>query len=446
MSEVPTPNAKRSSGLAVLRNRNYRLYLIGQSLSQAGTWMQSVAMGWLVLKVTGSGSMLGLVTAAQFTPALLFGPMAGALADRHSRWKMLQVTQILAAIVATSIGVMVATDTIQVWSLMLLAALFGTVNAFDMPIRSSFVYELVGPDEITQAVGVGSTANNISRIFGPSIAGFLIAVTTLSVPFFVNGVSYLAITVSLLLMRRSEFVAKESAPKEKGQVRQGIRIVWNDPRLRVPLLMAVIIGMLAYENQIALPLFAKFTYDRGSAGYGLLSSFMGIGSVVGGIVVARFGRATHRRLGYAALFLGISMIIAALMPTYETMLVSLLVVGMGSVFFITMNSANLQLSSPPAVRGRVMALYITALIGTTPIGGPIIGWIGQSIDPRATFIVGGLSCLVTVAIFWRTLASVSAPDVSEAEAAIIERAAIIEAEELVADKDAAAPQVLPATD
>lgn len=435
-----------SGGRSALRHRNYRLYLVGQSLSQAGTWMQSVAMGWLVLKVTGSGGMLGLVTAAQFTPALLFGPMAGALADRYSRWKMLNVTQLLAASVATTIGVMVATGTIRIWSLMVLAALFGTVNAFDMPIRSSFVYELVGPDDLTEAVGIGSTANNVARIFGPSAAGFLIAVTSLSVPFFVNGVSYLAISISLLLMRRSEFVPKTPAPRARGQVREGIRIVWADPRLRTPLLMAVIIGMLAYENQIALPLFAKFTFGKGSAGYGLLSSFMGIGSVVGGLVVARFGRATHRRLGYAALFLGVAMTIAALMPTYTAMLVSLLVVGMGSVFFITMNSANLQLSSPPEVRGRVMALYITALIGTTPIGGPIIGWIGQHVDPRATFIVGGVTCILTVAVFWRSLAGVTEPAVSDEEAATIERLAILEAEGLVGDKDATAPQVLPATD
>jgi len=437
---------KSPGGFSALRHRNFRLYLAGQSLSQAGTWMQSVAMGWLVLKVTGSGGMLGLVTAAQFTPALLFGPMAGALADRHSRWRMLQATQLLAAVVAATIGVMVATDTVQVWSLMLLAALFGTVNAFDMPIRSSFVYELVGPGDLTGAVGVSSTANNIARIFGPSAAGFLIAVTSLSIPFFVNSISYLAISISLLLMRRSEFVPKDPAPRRSGQVREGIRIVWAEPRLRTPLLMAVVIGMLAYENQVALPLFAKFTYDRGSAGYGLLSSFMGIGSVIGGLAVARFGRATHRRLGQAAVFLGVSMTVAAFMPTYETMLAALLVVGMGSVFFITMTSANLQLSSPTEVRGRVMALYITALIGTTPIGGPIIGWVGQRIDPRATFVVGGLTCLITAAFAWRSLTRASEPVVPVDEADAIGRSAVREAEDLVGDKDSTMPRVLPATD
>ena len=408
--------------------------------------MQSVAMGWLVLKITGSGGMLGLVTAAQFTPALLFGPLAGALADRHSRWKMLQVTQVLAASIAISIGVLVATDSVEVWNLMVLAALFGTVNAFDMPIRSSFVYELVGPDDLTGAVGVSSTANNIARIFGPSIAGFLIAVFSLSVPFFVNGLSYLAITASLLAMRRSEFVPEKRSTTSTGQVREGLRIVWADPALRTPLLMAVIIGMLAFENQISLPLFARFTFDRGSEGYGLLSSVMGIGSVMGGLLVTRFGRATHRRLGFAALFFGVAMTIAALMPTYESMAIALLIVGMGSVFFITMNSATLQLSAPTEVRGRVMALYITALIGTTPIGGPIIGWIGQHIDPRATFVVGGVSSILTVAVFWRSLARTSEVAVTEEEAASIERTAARDAEDLVGDKDSSLPRVLPATD
>ena len=165
----------KPGGFAALRHRNFRLYLMGQGLSQSGTWMQTVAMGWLVLKVTGSGGMLGLVSAAQFTPTLLFGAFAGTLADRHSRWHMLQITQILAATIAITLGVMVLTDTIAVWGLFVLAAAFGTVNAFDMPIRSSFVYELVGPEDITSAVGIGSTTNNVARIFGPAFAGVLIA-------------------------------------------------------------------------------------------------------------------------------------------------------------------------------------------------------------------------------------------------------------------------------
>ena len=436
----------KPGGFAALRHRNFRLYLMGQGLSQAGTWMQTVAMGWLVLKVTGSGGMLGLVSAAQFTPTLLFGAFAGTLADRHSRWHMLQITQVLAATIAIALGIMVVTDTIAVWSLFVLAAAFGTVNAFDMPIRSSFVYELVGPDDITSAVGIGSTTNNVARIFGPAVAGVLIAVFGLAVPFMVNGVSYLAITVALLLMRRSEFVPKAPVKREKGQIREGVKVVWADSRLRTPMLMTVVIGLLAYENQISLPLFAKFTFHREATGYGVLSSLMGVGSVIGGLLIARFGRATHRRLGFASLFLGASMLVAAVMPTFWTMATALLLVGAGSVAFITMNSATLQLTSPVAVRGRVMALYITAIIGTTPIGGPIIGWIGQHIDPRATYITGGLACLITAAIAWPSLQRSTEEAVSDEEADAIETSSILTAETLAGDKDSSVPGALPPTE
>jgi MFS family permease len=433
----------KPGGFAALGHRNFRLYLMGQGLSQAGTWMQTVAMGWLVLKVTGSGGMLGLVSAAQFTPTLLFGAFAGTLADRHSRWHMLQITQVLAAMIAMALGIMVVTDTIAVWSLFVLAAAFGTVNAFDMPIRSSFVYELVGPEDITSAVGIGSTTNNVARIFGPAAAGVLIATFGLAVPFMVNGVSFLAITIALLLMRRSEFVPKAPVKRDKGQIREGIKVVWADSRLRTPMLMTVVIGMLAYENQISLPLFAKFTFHREATGYGILSSLMGVGSVIGGLLIARFGRATHRRLGFAALFLGASMLVAAVMPTFWTMSAALLFVGAGSVAFITMNSATLQLTSPVAVRGRVMALYITAIIGTTPIGGPMIGWIGQHIDPRATYITGGLACLITAAFAWPSLQGSTEEAVSDEEAEAIERSSIVTAENLAGDKDSSVPGTLP---
>jgi MFS family permease len=434
---------KNGSGFAALRHRNFRLYLMGQGLSQAGTWMQTVAMGWLVLKVTGSGGMLGLVSAAQFMPTLLFGAFAGTLADRHSRWHMLQITQVLAAVIAIALGVMVVTDTISVWSLFVLAAAFGTVNAFDMPIRSSFVYELVGPDDITSAVGIGSTTNNVARIIGPGAAGVLIAAFGLAVPFLVNGVSFLAITIALLLMRQSEFVPKAPVKREKGQIREGVKVVWADSRLRTPMLMTVVIGMLAYENQISLPLFAKYTFDREATGYGILSSVMGVGSVIGGLLIARFGRATHKRLGFAAAFLGGSMLLAAVMPTFWTMSAALLLVGVGSVAFITMNSATLQLTSPVEVRGRVMALYITAIIGTTPIGGPIIGWIGQHIDPRATYITGGLACLLTAAFAWPSLRRSTEEALPAEEEEAIHRSAIIDAETLVGDLDSEIPINLP---
>ena len=435
-------SALETSGFSSLRHRNFRLYLAGQSISQAGTWMQTVAMGWLVLKLTGSGGLLGLVTAAQFVPALLFGPYAGALADRRSRWHMLQLTQVLAGILAGFLGILVVTDTIKVAGLFVLAALIGTVNAFDVPVRSSFMYEMVGADDITGAVGVGSTTNNVSRIVGPAVAGGLIATLGLASCFFVNAASYVVCIVTFFMMRKAEFVPDPAPSKAKGNVREGLRIVWQDPRLRTPILMTVAIGTLAYENQIALPLLAKYTFGGDAGSYGFLSSAMGLGSVLGGLVIARSGRATHRRLGWAAMFLGVALLLASVMPTMATEIVALVVVGAGSVAFITMTSATLQLTAPPEMRGRVLALYVTAIIGSTPIGGPLIGWIGEAVGPRATLVTGGLACLVTVVVAWRSLNRSTERVVPDEDAAAIERRAVREGEEAEADAASAMPNLL----
>jgi len=426
--------ATKQAGYASLNHRNFRLYLIGQGESQSGTWMQTVAMGWLVLHLTGRGELLGLVTAVQFIPTLLLGAFAGALADRLSRWRILQTTQVLAGLLATALGIMVVTDTIRVWSLFVFAASIGTVNSFDTPVRSSFVHELVGPDDLTGAVGIASTTNNVSRIIGPAVAGGLIAWLGLSSCFFFNGISYLAAITAFLLMRRGEFIITSPATREKRQVRAGLRVVWADPRLRTPMLMTIVIGALAYENQVSLPLLAKYTFGGNAGSYGFLSSAMGIGSVLGGLAIARMGRATHRRIGYAAAFLGVAMLVGSVMPSMGFMIVALLFVGAGSVAFITSNSATLQLTAPPHMRGRVMALYVTAIIGTTPFGGPIIGFVGQQFGPRACYVVGGAACLITAAVGWRSLASSSEESVSEAEDVMIERRALLGGEDLASGK------------
>lgn len=430
----------RGRTFSSLRNRNFRLYLVGQSVSQAGTWMQTVALGWLVLRLTGSGSLLGLVTACQFVPTLLLGAFAGAVSDRRSRWHILQATQVLAGLLALVIAVMVVTDTIQLWSLFVLAAAFGTVNAFDVPVRSAFVYELVGPEELTNAVGVGSTANNVARIAGPALAGVLIALVGLGSCFFANAASYVVCIVAFLMLRRGEFLDAEPQPRSKGQVREGLALVWRTPRLRTPLLMTLAIGTLAYENQISLPLIAKYTFGGDAGSYGVLSSAMGVGSVLGGLVVARSGRSSHRRLGVAALILGLTMLAASVMPTFGTMVVAIVVVGAASIGFITMGNTTIQLAAPTAMRGRVMALYVTAIIGSTPVGGPIIGWIGQTIGPRFTLVVGGLGSVVTAVVAWRSLGRVQAAEL-EGDEEEIERLATYEAEITEADQVSSVPVV-----
>lgn len=408
--------------------------------------MQTVAMGWLVLQLTGRGELLGLVTAVQYIPTLLLGAFAGALADRLSRWRILQSTQVLAGMLASVLGAMVVTDTIRVWSLFVLAAAIGMVNAFDTPVRSSFVQEMVGPEDLTGAVGISSTTNNVARIIGPAIAGGLIAWLGLSSCFFVNGASFIAAITAFLLMRREDFILTPPAMREKGQVRAGLRVVWADPRLRTPMLMTLVIGALAYENQVSLPLLARNTFGGDAGSYGFLSSALGIGSVLGGLLIARLGRATHRRIGHAAAFLGVSMLVGAVMPTMSSMILALLFVGAASVAFITSNSATLQLTAPPQMRGRVMALYVTAIIGSTPFGGPIIGFVGQQFGARATYVTGGIACLVSAAVGWRSLASSTEEPVSDDEDAIIERRAIIEGEELAAGRGSLPPAIGPTED
>ncbi len=416
-----------------LLNRNYRIYLVGQGLSQMGTWMQNLAMGWLVLKLTNSGALLGLVTAAQFTPTLLLGLYAGAVADRLNRWRILQTVQMLAAVVAAVLGVLVYTDTIRIGSLFVLAAIFGIVNSFDTPVRTSFTYEMVGPDDVTGAIGYSSSVNNVARVIGPALSGLLIANVGIATPFFVNAASYLCITVSLFLMDRSKFFTSAPVQNRQGLVREGVRVVWSDTRLRVLILMTLVIGTLAYENQIALPLLAKYTFGLSATGFGIFSSALGVGSAIGGIAIARFGKANHRRVGFAALALGISMLVASFMPNTSLFVVMLFIVGACSVMFITFTSATLQLVVPQQLRGRVMALYVTAIIGTTPIGGPIIGWIGGAIDARATYITGGVACILTALVAWRTLQNATRSVLSEAVPLRTEQ--VIIGEEISAEKD-----------
>jgi predicted MFS family arabinose efflux permease len=288
-------------------------------------------------------------------------------------------------------------------------------------------------------VGVGSTMNNVSRIVGPALAGGLIAWFGIASCFYVNSASYLVCTATFLLMRRQDFEPTVAARGRAGNVRSGLRAVWRDPRLRTPLLMAVVIGMFAYENQISVPLLAKYTFGGDASSYGFLSSAMGVGSVIGGLIVARSGRANHRRQGYAALALGVAMLVASTMPTMGAMVVAMVVVGAASVGFVTMTSATLQLTAPTEMRGRVLALYVTALIGTTPIGGPIIGWIGEVVGPRATYVTGGLACVLTAAVAWRSLARSSERSVSEDEARSIEELAVREGEDIEAGAASAMP-------
>ena len=388
-------SSKRRFGtFQALHNRNYRLYFIGQIISNSGTWMQTVAQSWLVLQLTKSGVDLGLVTAAQFLPILLLSPMAGVFVDRADKRKLMIVTQSIFSVVAALLGAAVLTHVIMLWMIFVAATAMGLVNSLDTPARQSFVIEMVGPKDLTNAVSLNTVVMNSARVIGPSIAGAIIYRFGVGPNFIANSISYIAVIVSLLLLRRSELMPSRPTASKKGQLREGLRYVSATPRLLIPLLIMVVVGTLAYEFQISLPLLTTLTFHLGVASYAAITAALGVGAVFGGLAAATFARPSMRLLAASAIVFGSLMIVMALMPTFDLALVAAAATGFVSIVFVSTTNTLLQLTSRAEMRGRVMALYTVAFLGTTPIGAPLVGLISQTFGGRAGIIVGGIATIV----------------------------------------------------
>jgi MFS family permease len=404
----------RETTFASLAVRNYRLYFVGQLISSSGTWMQTVAQSFLVLQLTHSGTALGLATAARFAPMFLFGPWGGVIADRLDKRRVLYVTQTLAGLVALVFALLIGVHVINMPIVYVLAGLLGCVNVFDNPARQAFITELVPAEQMRNAVTLNSVMLNMSRIFGAAVGGVAAAVLGLAVCFGLNGLSYVAVLITLLLMRRSEMTPSARAPRESGQVRAGLRYVRTTPRLLLPLVMIAVIGTLAWEFQVSLPLLASATFHGGAGTYGAMASIMGAGAVIGGLVSASRPGGGMRALGIAAVGWGVAITAAALAPTLPIEFVVLLFVGYGSITFNSLAKTALQLVSAPQMRGRVMALWALAWLGSTPIGGPIIGWIGEEFGARWSLLAGGLPTiavgLVALPMLIRLDHAATAPD------------------------------------
>jgi MFS family permease len=377
-----------------MRVRNYRLYFFGQIVSLSGTWMQSVAQSWLVLKLTGSGVALGLVTALQFLPILLAGPWGGVVADRADKRKLIIGTQATSAALAVALGILTVTGAVQLWTVYLFALLLGIVTLVDMPTRQAFVMEMVGPSDITNAVSLNGVVVNASRIVGPAIAGLLIATVGIGVCFLVNGGSFLAVIVGLVMMRPHELHPEPRAPRRRGQLVEGLRYVWDTRELRLPLLLMAVIGTLAFNFSVVFPLLTDVTFHHGAQAYGSLFSLMGLGAVVGGLVVATRNRATPRLLAGAAIAMGIALTLGAWAPTLAVEMAFVIPMGAASTVFIAVANALLQLRARPEMRGRVMALFSMVFLGTTPIGGLLVGWVCEQWGPRAGLALGGVASAV----------------------------------------------------
>jgi MFS family permease len=381
-----------------LHVRNYRLYFIGQVVSVSGSWMQRVAQSWLVLHLTGSGVALGVASALQFLPILLFGAWAGLVADRMDKRQVLMVTQPLMGFLALILGVLTLTGLVQLWMVFLMALLLGAVTAVDNPARQSFVMELVGRRQVTNAVSLNSAVFTSARVVGPAIAGVLIAVVGTGWCFVVNAASFGAVLTALVAMNAEQLERAQRPLRARGQLMEGLRFVWSRPDLSTPLALLAVVGTLALNFTVILPVLARDTFHGDASTYGTLLSVLGAGSLVGALFTAsRREPSVPLLVGALGLF-GLFMLGAAAAPTLPLEIAALIPMGLAAVAFQTTTNSLIQLRSEPALRGRVMALYSVVFLGTTPIGAPVVGWVAQHFGPRAGLGLGGTAVLVAALV------------------------------------------------
>ncbi|MGN6815991.1 MAG: MFS transporter [Solirubrobacterales bacterium] len=372
---------------------NYRRYFSGQLISLSGTWMQTVAAVWVVLSLTGSGVAVGLTTALQFLPMLLIGAWGGLLADRIPKRRLLITTQALMAIPALGLFAVTATGVVAAWMVYLAVFAFGTLNAIDNPTRQSFVIEMVGADRVVNAVSLNSVIVQAARIVGPALAGILIATVGVVPCFALNALTFAAMILALWGMDPERLHAAPPARHEPGAIRAGLRYVLGTPELLVPLALMALVGTLGFNFQVVLPLLARFSFDAGAMTYATLVSAMAVGSITGALVNGHRGRTGPRLIAGGALAFGVSALLAAAMPSLAFEVPMLALLGAAAVTFAATINSTLQLAVSPEMRGRVMALYSVVFLGSTPIGGPLAGWLAQTYDPRIALLLAGLSGL-----------------------------------------------------
>jgi MFS family permease len=411
---------------AALSVPNYRRYYTGQAISLIGTWMQMTAQAWLVLTLTHSSTALGLVIALQTLPVLLLTPYGGVIADRSDKRRIMIGLQSAMGVQALILGLLTVTGNVHVWEIGLLALLLGVNNAFENPARQAFVLEMVGPTHLRNAVSLNSVLVNVARAIGPAVAGILIATVGDGVCFLVNAASFVAVVTSLVIMDRKALNPSPPAPRAKGQLREGFAYVRRTPDLAVPLLMMAAVGCLTYEFQVSLPVMASRGLHVGATGFGFMTGAMGIGAVIGGLRLAARGKTGLRPLVIAASGFGVAVALAAVAPSLGLELVALALAGAASISFMATGNSTLQLGAEPSMRGRVMSLWFVAFQGSTPIGGPIVGWVMAVLGARAGLGLGAVTAIIVALVglaALRRLPSVGrrAPAAQPAEAVVAGR-------------------------
>lgn len=393
---------------ASLGTRNFRIYFACQLISQTGTWMQNVALAWLVLQLTNSGLMLGVVGALQFLPLMLGGMWGGLLADRADKRLLLVATQTGMALIAAALAALTLTGAVRLWSVLALAFLLGCVTLVDNPTRLAFVVELVAQRQVANAVGLDSAMLHAARAVGPAIAGIVIPLFGPGWCFLANACSYLVVIGGLALLRAADLRRRHPQSRSRGQLRAGLRYVWDSAELRATSILVAVAGTLAFNFAVVLPLLAKRSFHGDAEVFGLMTAMTGVGALAGALMAAA-SRRPRRLLVAAGLSLGLSMLAAAVIPLLAAELAMLVVVGASAIAFIASAKTVLQLRSSDEMQGRVMAVFSIVFVGSTPVGGPLVGWISQQWGARVGFVVGGLA-VAAATLGWRRSVAALGPD------------------------------------
>ena len=383
-----------------LRSYNYRVWVAGALVSNIGTWMQRTAQDWLVLTelTDKNATAVGIVMSLQFGPSLLLLPLTGYVADRYDRRKVLLATQTAQGLLALGLGLMTLTGLVQLWHVYLFALLLGCVTAFDAPARQTFVSELVGEEDLTNAVALNSTSFNAARMVGPAVAGVLIASAGTGWVFVINALSYLGVLLSLAMLRVADLHRRGKAPRAEGGLLAGLRYVWSRPDLKAVLFMLFLLGTFGLNFPIFISTMAVGPFNAGASHYGGLTSAMAIGSVAGALFTASRAQPHIARLINASLIFGIGCALAAITPSYGLFGFVLVFIGISAQTFTTSINTVVQLSTEPAMRGRVMAILLAILMGATPLGAPAVGWVADTFGPRWALGVGAAAGIASAIV------------------------------------------------
>jgi MFS family permease len=377
-----------------LRTRNFRLYFIGQIISNSGNWLTNVALTLLILHLTNSGSAVGLLAACQYGPILFLTVWGGAIADRSDKHKLLFVTQSLEMIESFALAALAFSHHPPTAALYCVAAIGGVILAFDNPLRRSFVSEMVPKEDLSNAVALYSAIVNVTRAIGPALAGILVVSVGYGWCFMVDALSYIAVLTSLWMMRPEELHRRPVAQKVKGEVRAGLHYVRSTPSLFIPFIMLTIIGTLAYNFPVTLPLFVTRSLHGSVGSYTLIYSIFGFGALVSALIIASRNLVTIRYTIIGAFILGFLMLLLSIVPSVAIALPIAFFTGMASILYMNSTTASVQLEAQESLRGRVLALQAVLFIGTTPIGSPLLGWLADQVGARLPIVIGGIACLV----------------------------------------------------